>query len=304
MTPKLSLANLRVLVVDDNATNRSVLAGQLKCWDAKPELAESGLSALACIKKAQSAAIPYDLVLTDAHMPEMDGFSLVEHIRADPNIGQSLVIMMLTSGGHPKDAARCRELGLSAYLTKPLRRSELRQAILNAVASAKGLPAHSPGESRHAFRERRRISASLNILLAEDNLVNQHLTRLLLEKRSHNVAVVCNGREALQALDQQVYDLLLMDIQMPEMDGFDATALIRKNEEVTGDHLPIIAMTAHAMKEDRERCLAAGMDGYISKPISRNELFEVIESVLSQSDAQWSEDDSAGRWVRSSGEPA
>ena len=287
---QVDLANLRVLVVDDNATNRRVLESMLSGWEMRPVMAGSGSAALICLEQARDARTPYALILTDAHMPEMDGFSLVEHIRANQELAASTVIMMLTSGGQRGDAARCRELGLAAYLTKPIRRSELHQGILNVLARAAS-DGHAGLVTRHSLREERLASTPLNILLAEDNPVNQHLARRLLEKRGHKVSVAGNGREALHALEERAFDLALMDVQMPEMDGFEVTAMIREREKATGGHLPIIAMTAHAMKEDREKCLAVGMDGYISKPISGPKLFEEIDAIASRAGSQWVEDD-------------
>ena len=183
--------------------------------------------------------------------------------------------MMLTSAGQRGDAARCRELGLEGYLTKPVSQSELLDAVLRVAGPKR--PAAKPAlVTRHSLREEGR---SLRILLAEDNAVNQLLASRLLENQGHNVVTAGNGRAALERLEKETFDLILMDIQMPEIDGFEATAAIRKKEESTGKHLPIIAMTAHAMEGDRERCLAAGMDGYISKPIKAEDLIDAIENL-------------------------
>lgn len=186
-------------------------------------------------------------------------------------------IMMLTSAGHLGDAARCRELGISAYLVKPIRQGELLQAICNVLNLATQQKAELV--TRHTLREERNRS---RVLLAEDNAVNQTLARRLLEKRGYIVSVACDGREALAALDNEHFDVVLMDVQMPEMDGFEATAAIRDRERSTGRHTPIIAMTAHALKGDEERCLAAGMDAYISKPIRSHELFATIEKMIDE----------------------
>ncbi len=276
---QFSLAGIPVLIVDDNATNRRILQDMLTYWQMKPKLADGGRSALALLREAQASGNIFPLVLTDAHMPEMDGFTLADQIRHDPKLADA-TIMMLTSGGQRGDAARCKELGVAAYLTKPIRQSDLREAILTVLGSK------SPGAegqnlvTRHSLREMRR---SLRILLVEDNAVNQRLTIRVLEKQGHSVGVAGNGREALAALERSNYhefDLVLMDIQMPEMDGFEATRAIRELEKSTGNHLPIVAMTAYVMKGDRERCLSAGMDGYVSKPIQVEELFTAIESAL------------------------
>src|SRR5713226_5495052 len=209
-------------------------------------------------------------------MPEMDGFTLAERIKKDPEL-VGATIMMLTSAGHLGDAARCQELGISAYLVKPIRQGELLEAICNVLNPATQKKA--PLVTRHTLRETRNRS---RILLTEDNAVNQMLAVRLLEKRGYLVSVAGNGREALAALEKEDFDLVLMDVQMPEMDGFEATAAIRERERATGDRLPIVAMTAHAMKGDEGRCLAAGMDGYLTKPISPKSLFDTLEKHLSQ----------------------
>jgi CheY-like chemotaxis protein len=195
--------------------------------------------------------------------------------------------MMLTSAGQRGDAVRCRELGLEGYLTKPVGQTELRDAILHVTGSRRG-DAKPALVTRHSLREEKR----LRILLAEDNLVNQKLAARLLEKQGHHVSIVGTGREALEQLEKQGFDLVLMDIQMPEMDGFEATAAIREREKLTARHVHIIAMTAHAMQGDRERCLAAGMDGYVSKPIKLQELIGVIEDWSLQQ--PWPEEVTAG----------
>ncbi|MGD0920158.1 MAG: PAS domain S-box protein [Terriglobia bacterium] len=270
------LRDMPVLVVDDNATNRRILEAMLTHWVMQPTLAEGGREALGYMDAARNAGKPYPLVLIDAQMPDMDGFALAEQIKQDPTLAGA-TIMLLTSAGQRGDAARCRELGIAVYLIKPIRQSELLEAILLAL----GRPSRE-GErpvvlTRHSLREARR---KLRVLVAEDNVVNQALVVRLLEKQGHTVVVARNGKEALAILENsagRAFDCVLMDVQMPEMDGFEATAAIRQKEEASGIHLPIIAMTAHAMKGDRERCLAAGMDGYVSKPIEPKELFEALE---------------------------
>jgi len=202
----------------------------------------------------------------------MDGFMLIEEIRREPRLGGA-TIMMLTSAGERGDAARCRELGVSAYLIKPIWPSELLDAILLALANSTAHPAQPSLVTRHSLREGQK---AVTILLAEDNVVNQTLALRLLERRGYAVVVAGNGREVLKAHEKQSFDLILMDVQMPEMDGFEATAAIRRTERSTGVHVPIIAMTAHAMKGDREQCLAAGMDDYIPKPIRPQEMYEMI----------------------------
>jgi PAS domain S-box-containing protein len=268
----LKLRNLDVLVVDDNFTNRKILDGMLKRWSIRPETVSSGAEGLAALERAASAGSPFPLVLVDAQMPEMDGFALAERVRQNPKLAGA-TIMMLTSAGQRGDAARCRELGIAVYLIKPIRQSELLEAILAALgkSSDKG-PASVV--TRHTLRENRR---KFHILLAEDNLVNQCLAVRLLEKLGHKVVVASNGIEALDLLKRDRFDLVLMDIQMPKMNGFQTTAEIRKEEESTREHLPIIAMTAHAMEGDRARCLDAGMDGYVAKPIRFEDLVDAIE---------------------------
>jgi two-component system sensor histidine kinase/response regulator len=274
----INLRGLNVLVVDDNSTNRKILNAMLTHWLMQPTIASSGKEGLAILEKAASAGTPFPLILLDAQMPEMDGFRLAEHIKQNPKLAGA-TIMMLTSAGQRGDAARCRELGIAVYLIKPIRQSELLEAILAAL----GMPIRKERPSvitRHTLRENRR---KLQILLAEDNIVNQQLALRLLEKRGHTVTMAADGGEALSLLKKSPFDLVLMDVQMPVMDGFQATEAIRQGEKNTGGHIPIIAMTAHAMEGDRERCLAAGMDAYISKPINGNELIAMAEEIGSSS---------------------
>jgi two-component system, sensor histidine kinase and response regulator len=269
------LRDLPVLIVDDNATNRRVLYGMLSRWGMKPTGVEGGQSALTALEMAKSFGHPFPLIVIDGQMPEMDGFALAERIQKDPEL-VGATIMMLTSAGHLGDAARCRQLGISAYLVKPIRQGELLDAIcsvLNEAPKTKSVPL----VTRHRLRE---IKNRLRVLLAEDNAVNQMLAVRLLEKRGYTVTVAGNGRAALAAFEKESFAVILMDIQMPEMDGFEATAAIRVREKSTGGHIPIIAMTAHSLVGDQERCLAAGMDGYVSKPIRTHQLFAVIEGFL------------------------
>jgi len=274
IAPPEILRGVRVLVVDDNRTNRGILEGMLKRWEMKPTAVESGEEALKQLSLAWEAGDPYGLILTDTHMPQMDGFRLVERIRESPELATA-TIMMLTSAGHRGDAARCQKLGVAAYLLKPIRQSELREAI-GRVLGAQPEDGAIPLITRFTLQAMREPSAFLSVLLVEDNAVNQRLAARLLEKRGHRVVVTANGREALAALERDDYDLVFMDVQMPEMDGLEATAAIRKMEEHSGKHQVVIALTAHAMKEDEERCLAAGMDGYLSKPIRPAELDEIL----------------------------
>ncbi len=270
----VTLRELKVLVVDDNRTNRRILEGLTTRWGMKPTTASGGALALIELSAAKEAGQPFDLILTDMHMPEMDGFGLVERIHRIQ--GEStLTIMMLTSEGQREDAARCRELGISEYLVKPVRQAELQRAIKRVLAT-KGEPESIPLALPVLLPKTRYPTRSLHILLAEDNPVNQKLMIHLLEKRGHTVALASTGREALLAVERRPYDLVFMDIQMPDMGGLETTQLLREREKTSGRHQAVVAMTALAMKDDRERCKAAGMDGYLSKPIRPQELEEVL----------------------------
>jgi two-component system, sensor histidine kinase and response regulator len=278
VAPPEILRGVRVLVVDDNRTNRRILEGMLRRWEMKSKSVECGDEALVELSAGRKSSEAYALVLTDMHMPGMDGFTLIERIRQDPELSTA-TIMMLTSAGHRGDAERCKELGISAYLLKPIRQSELREAI------ARVLGGHDQGGAiplvtRYSLQDARDPSEVLRILLAEDNVVNQRLATRLLEKRGHRVVVAANGREALEALEKETFDLVLMDVQMPEMDGMEATAEIRKKEKLAGGHQPVVALTAHAMKGDQERCLSVGMDGYLAKPIRPQELDDLLDRYL------------------------
>jgi signal transduction histidine kinase/DNA-binding response OmpR family regulator len=280
IAPLEILRGLNVLVVDDNRTNRRILEGMLRRWEMKPTSVGGGEEALTQLSTARAAAEPYALILTDMHMPMMDGFSLVERIRQRPELSTA-TIMMLTSAGHRGDAARCQELGVAAYLLKPIRQSELREAIAR-VLGAKEQKGAVPLVTRYSLQDARDPLSSLRVLLVEDNAVNRLLATRLLEKRGHRVAVATNGREALDALENESYDLVFMDVQMPEIDGIEATLAIRQKEKTTGNHQAVIALTAHAMKGDEERCLKAGMDGYLSKPIRPQELDEILEKYVAR----------------------
>ena len=268
-----------VLIVDDSVTNRRILTDMLWFWKMRPTSAASAQEALSYMARAAEIGEPFSLVLTDGHMPEMDGFGLAKRIKADPHLAEAVVVM-LTSGDRLGDLRRCRELGISAYLMKPVRRDELRASIVTALSvhpagtddDRDDRPGDDPAVSP-AIPERR----TLRVLLTEDNPVNQRVAGGMLAKAGYSVVTANNGKEALKALEEGEFDLVLMDVQMPEMDGFEATAAIRLKEKATGDHMPVIAMTAHAMKGDEARCLAAGMDGYISKPIRGRDLVELVE---------------------------
>jgi PAS domain S-box-containing protein len=281
----LSLAGLRVLIVDDNATNRRILHDMLRNWHMRPTAVEGGEQALAELQRASAGGERYSLVLLDAMMPEMDGFMLAERLRRQREFAR-LPLMMLTSADRREDVQRCRQLGMVAHLTKPVKQSELLDAILNAASPIIETGAYVPVVPLDHTPRPEALAASppaprgLHVLLAEDNVVNQRLAVRLLEKQGYNVTVAVNGKEALRKAELTEFDVVLMDVQMPEMGGFEATAALRKHDQETGRRLPIIAMTAHAMKGDRERCLEAGMDAYVSKPIQAQELFAAIDSVL------------------------
>ena len=277
--PSVDLRDVAVLIVDDNATNRHLLEGMLIGWWMAPTLAASVPDALAALRAAQASGRPFTLVLADFQMPDADGFMLAEAIKQDPTIADTAVVM-LTSGGQPGDAAQCRELGIAAYLPKPIKRPDLRAAILLALRPQSSETHRQELVTRHSLREARHTG---RILLVEDNTVNQLIARRLLEKAGHTVVVATNGREALAILKEAAwagFGCALMDVQMPEMDGFECTAIIRAREQGTRVHLPIIAMTAHAMSGDEARCLEAGMDAYLSKPIEPNALLDVIDRQL------------------------
>jgi signal transduction histidine kinase/CheY-like chemotaxis protein len=273
--PPGSIHGLRVLVVDDNATNRRILEEMLRSWHMQPATAAGGAEALEELERAAGAGVPYPLVLLDAMMPDMDGFALARRIKQNPHLAGA-TILMVSSADRQGTAARCREAGVDLYLHKPVKQSTLLDAILSLFTAE----AQGPVPARRADQTPRAGAASLNILLAEDNPVNQRLAVRLLEKQGHRIVVAGNGIEALAALEHEAFDLALMDIQMPEMEGFETTARIRARERETGGHLPIIAMTAHALKGDRERCLAAGMDGYVAKPIRADELHRALAPFL------------------------
>ena len=275
VAPSEFLRDVKVLVVDDNRTNCRILEGMLLRWHMKPSLVSGGAAALMELSAAREGGKPYRMILTDMHMPDMDGFAMIEEIRRKPELATA-TIMMLTSAGHRGDAARCQELGVAAYLLKPVRQSELREAVAR-VLGAQQHEGAIPLITRFSLQDAREPDSYLSVLLAEDNLVNQRLAVRLLEKRGHRVVVAGTGLQALQALEKESFDLVLMDVQMPEMDGLEATAAIREKEKGTAVHQAVVALTAHAMKGDREKCLAGGMDGYLTKPIRPNELDQLLE---------------------------
>ena len=271
--PKIALRGMPVLIVDDNATNRRILNCTLANWGIGSTAVESAEQALQALAHARDAGGPFALILLDAQMPEMDGFSLASTIKENPGL-TGAAIMMLSSSGRPGDAARCRDLGIAGYLTKPVKQSELLNAILTVLGAPAAETTRKMVVTRHSLREDRK---RYRILLAEDNSVNQKLAARLLEKAGHQVTVAADGLQAVAAVEIGGFDLILMDVQMPEMNGYEATAVIREREKSGTVRVPILALTAHAMKGDRERCLDAGMDGYISKPIKARELLDAID---------------------------
>lgn len=271
------IAGMPVLIVDDNATNRRLLQEMLRNWKMHPVMTTSGTEALAELDRATAAGQSYGLALLDLQMPDMDGFELIERIREHPEY-QVKTLMMLTSEGQRGHAARCRELGVAAYLMKPISQSELFDAIMNAL----GVSEQSvPLTTRHSLKEMRR---RLNLLLAEDNAVNQMLAIRLLEKLGHTVTVANNGVEALQQWQNGKFDAILMDVDMPLMNGYQATRRIREQEAASGAHIYIVAMTAHAMQGAREECLSHGMDGYLTKPIDTEALWHELDSLVQRAE--------------------
>ncbi len=279
----LALNGLAALIVDDNEISRRVLTGLLRMWNMRPQAVDGGPAAIRELSRAVAADGPYTLMLVDQMMPGMDGFALVEELQKSGALTPT-TIMMLTSADRQADAARCRRLGIAAYLVKPIKADELQIAIMAALSTSlrERRPSWPSDPAREGPAEPTRSAGRprpLRILLAEDNPVNQRVALHVLQKAGHAPLAVDNGREALAALEREAFDLVLMDVQMPQLDGFEATRAIRDQEIQTGRHLPIIAMTAHAMKGDRERCLDAGMDEYVSKPIQKGELFRAIQAV-------------------------
>jgi signal transduction histidine kinase/CheY-like chemotaxis protein len=262
-TAPAELLHLPVLVVDDNASNRRILLEITKGWSMPSAAVETGNAALEALKQAEMKGTGFRLAIIDSRMPEMNGFDLVERIKQDPRLS-GVMIVMLISAGQGGEAAHCRELGISAYLPKPIRKSDLLSAILTVLSQG------SANDAPHLVRRfsSRETMTKIRILVAEDNPVNQTVVMRMLEKMGHLPMLGQNGREVLSMLESGTFDLVFMDVQMPEMDGLTATQEIRENERRTGVHIPIVAMTAHAMKGDEERCLEAGMDGYLTKPLS------------------------------------
>jgi CheY-like chemotaxis protein len=267
----VSLGGRRLLVVDDNETNRRIVRDMLGAEGMAVHEASRADAGLEALRRAARAGTPYDLAILDAQMPDQDGFELATAVRADRALKETR-LLILTSAGQKGDGERCRQLGIQAYLTKPIARADLVEAVGTVLAGTASAPGAAELVTRHSIAESRH---ALRILLAEDNPVNQQVATAMLLKRGHHVDVVGNGREAVDAVAQEAYDLVLMDIQMPEMDGFEATEKIRALPQ--GRSLPIIALTAHALSGERERCLARGMTGYLAKPFKAHDLFAAVE---------------------------
>ncbi|MFO0929919.1 MAG: response regulator [Gemmataceae bacterium] len=267
-----------VLVVDDNATHRQILEEMLDNWQMRPAARGTAEEALAELERAATAGTPYPVLLVDAVMPDQDGFRLIETVQTRPGLVGG-VIVMLTTASRSSCADRCRELGVRGTVLKPIKQSELLDTLLNVIVAGRSASTAVAAESERP-PEAAPLLPPLRILLAEDAPINQRLAVRLLEKAGHAVAIAGNGVQALQLLNRERFDVVLMDVQMPELGGFETTDRIRQQEQGTGEHLPIIALTAHAMKGDRERCLQAGMDGYVAKPIRARELFATMEQVL------------------------
>jgi two-component system sensor histidine kinase/response regulator len=276
--PKI-LSHASILVVDDNETNRIILVEMLGRWGMQVATAKDAREALEILTRSGNREPHFSAVISDLQMPDMDGFEFVENIRKSVQFGQ-IPVLMLSSSAQQGEHERCRKLGISAYLAKPIQPSELLDAILSALSLHASEPneAHNktPDETQEVLPQSN-WRQGMKVLLAEDNAVNRTLATRLLQKHGHTVVVVENGRQALEALERETVDLVLMDVQMPEMDGLEATAAIREKEKKTGGRLPIIALTAHAMKGDREKCLAAGTDDYLTKPIRTADLFAAVE---------------------------
>jgi two-component system sensor histidine kinase/response regulator len=271
---RTELLHLPVLIVDDNTTNRRILMEMTHGWGMEATETESGPDALGLMTVAKQDGNAFRLALIDGHMPGMDGFELAEQIKHDPELSGATV-MMLTSSEYHGDAARCKKLGIAAYLVKPIRKSELLSAILTVLGRQPVSPPELVAQATLKTRP------SLRVLVAEDNAINQVLIVRLLKKMGHLPITVENGLQALEALKREPFNLVLMDVQMPDMDGFSATRKIRDTERNTSSHIPIIALTAHAMKGDEEACLAAGMDSYLSKPVSSQRLEEALTHIFS-----------------------
>ena len=278
----VSFDGLRVLIVDDHSTNRIIFEEMVRNWRMQPTVVDHGEEALIALKKAKTDGNPFSLVLLDAHMADINGFEVAERIRNELAMSD-VTLMMLTSDDCADSLAQCQDLNLAAHLVKPIKQSELLDSIINVlhrpsqtqISELKEMTTRKRAESTERISTR-----SFRVLLAEDNMVNQQLMIRILERESHEVTIANNGREAVELSQAEQFDLILMDVQMPEMDGFEATRAVRKREQDTGSRLPIVALTAHAMKGDREKCLDVGMDAYVSKPIQVDQLMRTMDDVV------------------------
>ncbi len=284
--PPVLLHGLPVLIVDDNATNRRILGAWLRGWRMRPAAVGDGLAALDALWHGASRGRPYALVLLDARMPDVDGLALAAQIRQRGELSAARIIL-LTSGDRPGDVARSRELRIDAHLLKPLQQDELLEAIHRAmsrtaerVARGAWRVARKDAETSSLATRHSPLATPLHVLAAEDNEFNAQLLEQLLGRRGHSVRLATNGREALSLAEEGAFDLLLLDVHMPELDGFQVIQAIRERERAAGGHLPVIALTARSRKEDRERCLAAGMDDFLAKPIQAADLWAAIERVV------------------------
>ncbi|MBD3266143.1 response regulator, partial [bacterium] len=274
----VDLQGTPVLIVDDNETNRTILHEMISNWQMKPVLVNNGRDALHTLHKEKEAGRQIPLAILDVHMPELDGFALAELIKKDSSL-QSTTIIMLTSAGHHGDVERCKELNITAYLSKPIKQSDLFDAIITALQCTPFIQREPSAPVKPAVGDSPK--KSLHILLAEDNLVNQKLAVRLLEKLGHTVSVAISGKEAVELFNEESFDLIFMDVQMPVMDGLTATQAIREKEkEAATQPVPIVAMTAHTMKGDKEECLEYGMDSYIAKPIKLETLAKAIKEAM------------------------
>jgi len=271
------LQGLKVLVVDDNQTNRQILEKMLTNWHMTPTLAHDATHGLEAFGEAFDAGAPFDVIISDVHMPGMDGYEFVQSIK-DNDAWRNAPVIILTSARRSEDAERCRELGIKANLLKPAKQSRILDAVITAVGVETVSAKHEPADGAQASGQPE--TASLRILIAEDNEVNQKFAVRALKKAGHTSTIANNGLEAVEAFEREDYDVILMDVQMPEMDGYEATAAIRERESATGTTIPIIALTAHAMKGDREKCFAAGMNGYVTKPVKSKALLAEIARLV------------------------
>lgn len=275
--PKMLFADLPLLLIEDNASSRRIIREWATFWGLKVREAESADQAIVILDDAKESKKTFQIILLDANLPGHDSFIIMDYIKDNPELARS-IIMMMSSSSNRLDASPWLKVGISAHLGKPVKPSELKNSMLSVLGLApKPLEPTAEGPEPGALPVRR----AYRILIAEDNLVNQRVAIYMLEKQGHQVTGTMNGEEALAAMEKENFELILMDVQMPKMDGFQATQMIRAKEKETGFHLPIIAMTAHAMKGDREKCLAIGMDDYISKPLNVKQLSETIARVMS-----------------------